>query len=141
MDPLSPQQRSRIMSRVRNRDTLPERLIRSMLHRHGYRFRLHRKDIPGTPDIVFPGRRSVILVHGCFWHGHDCPRGRPPSSNREFWNQKISVNKRRDALTVERLAADGWNVLTVWQCEIKDLAQLEKTLIGFLGPPSRQHRG
>ena len=137
MDTLSPQQRSRVMSRVGGRDTAPELLVRSMVHRLGYRFRLYRKDILGTPDLVFPGRRSVMFVHGCFWHGHDCKRGSLPTSNVAFWVQKINGNKERDGRIQEQLRLEGWNILTVWQCETKDRGELKKTLIGFFGTAKR----
>lgn len=132
MDTVSPEQRSRNMSRVRGKNTALELKIRSLLHRLGYRFRLHRKDLPGTPDMVFAGRRSVIFVHGCFWHGHNCARAALPTSNREFWETKIDKNKKRDARAHALLSADGWNVLTVWQCETKDEAALRESLVGFL---------
>jgi DNA mismatch endonuclease (patch repair protein) len=132
MDTLSPKQRSQVMSRIRGRDTGPEILIRSMVHRLGYRFRLHRKDLPGTPDLVFPVRRSAVFVHGCFWHGHDCSRGHLPSSNVAFWEQKIGKNKQRDDRVRKLLRKEGWKVLAVWQCETKDSSRLAKKLTRFL---------
>lgn len=132
MDTFSTEQRSRIMSRVHGYDTGPELLIRSMLHRLGYRFRLHRKDLPGTPDLLFPVRGSAVFVHGCFWHGHDCSRGRLPSSNVAFWKRKIGKNKQRDDRVQKLLSRQGWKVLVVWQCETKDRAGLAKKLIRFL---------
>jgi DNA mismatch endonuclease (patch repair protein) len=132
MDTLSPAQRSRLMSHIRRRDTGPELLIRSMLHRLGYRFRVHRKDLPGTPDLVFPGRRSVLFVHGCFWHGHTCRCGRQPSSNVAFWNEKLDRNKERDTRVESQLRKSGWRVLAIWECEAKDSPKLEKRLTRFL---------
>jgi DNA mismatch endonuclease (patch repair protein) len=132
MDTLSPEQRSRLMSHVRGRDTGPELLIRSMLHRLGYRFRVHRKDLPGTPDLVFPGRRCVLFVHGCFWHGHSCRCGRRPSSNVAFWHEKIDKNKERDKRVQRQLRKSGWQVLAVWECETRDGPVLEKKLTRFL---------
>jgi DNA mismatch endonuclease (patch repair protein) len=132
MDIFTREQRSRLMSRIRGRDTGPELLIRSMLHRLGYRFRLHRKDLTGTPDIVFPSRRSVVFVNGCFWHGHRCPRGRLPSSNVVFWEQKIGKNKRRDHRACKQLREEGWKVLTVWGCQTKNQDRLLKKLVRFL---------
>ena len=132
MDVFPPEQRSRIMSSIRGRDTGPELLVRSMLHRLGYRFRLHRKDLTGTPDIVFPSRRSVVFVNGCFWHGHRCPRGHLPSSNVLFWKQKIGKNKLRDHNVTKQLREEGWGVLTIWACETKDHAGLEEKLVRFL---------
>lgn len=119
-DTFSHEDRSRLMSRVKGRDTKPEKLVRSLLHRMGYRFRLHRKDLPGKPDIVLPGRKKVVFVHGCFWHGHpNCPRASRPADNREFWDQKIEGNIARDAKTLEELHALGWETLVIWTCELK----------------------
>lgn len=132
MDKVSPEQRSRNMANVRNKNTAPEKLVRSLLHRLGYRFRLHRRDLPGTPDICLPGKRAVILVHGCFWHGHDCRRGALPTSNRPFWEEKIGKNISRDQRAQKALEADGWKALTIWECEIKDQEAVEQTLVAFL---------
>ena len=127
------QQRSANMRAVRGRNTAPELLIRSTLHRLGYRFRLHRRDLPGTPDIVLPGRRRAIFVHGCFWHGHECPRGSLPTSNLDFWRPKIAKNRERDASAQDHLHQQGWGVLTVWECETKDKDRLTERLRRFLG--------
>jgi DNA mismatch endonuclease, patch repair protein len=132
MDTLSPGQRSKLMSRIRGRDTAPELLVRSMAHRLGFRFRLQRKDLAGKPDLVFPGKAAVVFVHGCFWHGHDCNRGCMPTSNRPFWEHKIGSNKERDYRVQKQLEDEGWRVLTIWQCDIKDLAGLRRRLIAFL---------
>jgi DNA mismatch endonuclease (patch repair protein) len=132
MDDRTPQQRSENMSAVRGKNTAPERLVRSTLHRLGFRCRLHRKDLPGTPDIVFPGRRSMMFIHGCFWHGHKCRRGSLPSSNTEFWQRKIAGNCARDGRTKKELRHQGWLVMTVWECETKDKGKLEKRLSRFL---------
>ena len=121
-----------MMAAVRSKNTAPERTVRSIVHQLGYRFRLHRKDLPGTPDIVFPARKIAMFVHGCFWHGHDCPRGCLPSSNVEFWQRKIGKNKERDLGAEERLRESGWKVLTIWECEIKHGGKLEKKLCRFL---------
>ena len=132
-DKFTPEERSRIMSRVRNRDTKPEKVIRSLLHAVGYRFRLHRRDLPGNPDIVLPKYKKVVFVHGCFWHGHSgCPRAARPTSNVEFWNKKIDANIARDAAARNGLAALGWKPLVVWQCEIRSLAALTDKLEQFL---------
>lgn len=110
------------MSRVRGKDTSPEIKIRSLTHRLGYRFRLHRKDLPGKPDLVFPSRKKVIFVHGCFWHGHDCTRGkRTPKANASYWIEKIRKNIERDVKNQAELQTLGWNVLIVWECETKNL--------------------
>ena len=132
-DTFTPEQRSAVMARVKNRNTTPEKLVRSLLHQRGYRFRLHRKDLPGSPDIVLPRYKSVIFVHGCFWHGHEgCRRGTRPTSNTEFWNVKIDRNIERDTLAIRHLEDTGWRSLTVWQCEIKDTIALQDRLLAFL---------
>lgn len=125
-------QRRRIMQAVGQKDTGPEMTVRRTLHRLGYRYRLHRKDLPGKPDIVFPGRRKAIFVHGCFWHGHGCRYGRPPKSRPEYWLPKLERNKERDAENVEALKSLGWETLTVWQCETKDIDTLTAELVDFL---------
>ena len=117
MDSVSPQARSRMMAAVRGRDTTPEMVVRSMLHRLGLRFRLHDRSLPGTPDIVLAKHATVVLVHGCFWHGHACARGKAPSSRVEFWNTKLQKNRARDRRQVRALRSLGWRVLTVWECE------------------------
>ncbi len=115
--------------------------VRSLLHRSGFRFRLHRKDLPGTPDIVFPSRKKVIFVHGCFWHGHDCKAGRKiPKSNTEYWADKISRNVVRDAEQSYSLTEKGWDRLIVWECETKDEKQMKEKLIRFLGPPGGRRK-
>lgn len=132
-DRVTPEQRSRNMARVKGRDTKPERLVRSLIHGMGYRFRLHRADLPGKPDIVLPSLRKVIIVNGCFWHGHpDCRRSVRPSTNREFWDIKIDGNIARDARNLAALEALGWRVLIVWQCETKNHEALEAALERFL---------
>jgi DNA mismatch endonuclease (patch repair protein) len=112
--------RSRTMSRIRSRDTKPELVVRSLLHRQGYRFRLHRKDLPGRPDIVLPRYRTVVFIHGCFWHQHKaCPAGHMPKSRQDYWEPKLARNVKRDAKHRRQLRAQGWQVLTVWECQIK----------------------
>lgn len=132
MDTVSPEQRSRNMSRIRGKNTALEMTVRSLVHGLGYRYRLHRKDLPGTPDLVFPTRKSVIFIHGCFWHGHDCARAALPSSNRNFWEIKIGRNKERDGRTQEALSKAGWKILTIWQCETRNVPDLRERLVGFL---------
>lgn len=107
------------MSLVKGRDTKPERLVRTIAHKMGYRFRLHRADLPGKPDIVFPGRRAAVFVHGCFWHGHRCRRGKLPASNVAFWKSKIDGNKKRDATAIRALHRGDWRTLILWQCQLK----------------------
>lgn len=121
------------MQSVGQKNTGPEVTVRKLLHSLGYRFRLHRKDLPGTPDIVFPGRKKVIFVHGCYWHGHECNKGRLPKSNLEYWKQKIDRNRERDIETYRRLTDCGWKVMTIWQCELREPDHLREKLTGFLG--------
>jgi len=133
MDVFSQEKRSRIMSRVRGKNTKPEIIIRSLLHNMGYRFRLHRKDLPGKPDITLPKYKKIILVHGCFWHGHvGCSRSRRPSTNQKFWNKKLDKNIERDKLTVNTLNQLGWEVLIIWSCEVNDTDKLKAKLLSFL---------
>ena len=134
---LSPEQRSRKLAAVKNKNTAPEIVVRKTLHRLGYRFRLHRRDLPGNPDIVLPRHRAVIFVHGCFWHGHDCRRGKRPATRTEFWNAKLDRNLARDRNNAERLKALGWRTLTVWECEIKDRSNLERLIMDFFHPLER----
>jgi DNA mismatch endonuclease (patch repair protein) len=133
VDTLTPQQRSAAMAAVTGKNTRPELVVRKLLYGLGYRYRLHVKDLPGRPDIVFRKRHCIVFVNGCFWHGHDCPRGSAPSSNVEFWELKIGKNRERDQRVQDELCKDGWRVLTVWQCETKDQAQLRRRLSRFLG--------
>jgi DNA mismatch endonuclease (patch repair protein) len=138
-DVFTPAQRSAVMRRVKGKDTSPELKVRRALHRLGARFRLHRKDLPGAPDIVLPGRRLAIFVHGCFWHGHDCARGaRVPKQNRDYWLGKVGRNRERDVVNRAALEAAGWRVETVWECELKDAASLDRRLAALIGrkPPS-----
>ena len=131
-DVFSPEQRSAVMRRVKGKNTSPELKVRRLLHRLGARFRLHRKDLPGAPDIVLPGRKLAIFVHGCFWHGHDCPRGaRVPKANRDYWLAKVGRNRERDARSRQTLEAQGWRVETVWECELKS-PDLERRLQALL---------
>jgi DNA mismatch endonuclease, patch repair protein len=132
MDRLSQASRSSLMSRVRTKGTAPELIVRSALHRLGYRYRLHRKDLPGCPDLVFPSRRKVIFVHGCFWHGHSCPRGKRPKTNTEFWNKKLIANKERDKSSLKALKILGWDTFVAWECEIRDDQDFIRRLTKFL---------
>jgi DNA mismatch endonuclease, patch repair protein len=119
-DRVTPEVRSRIMATVREKNSTLEHAVRRTLHAAGYRYRLHVRGMPGSPDMVLPKFRMVVFVHGCFWHGHDCPRGRRPSTNTIFWNAKLDANRTRDRLQVEELKDLGWKVRTVWGCEVKD---------------------
>lgn len=130
--------RSAVMARVKSRDTQPEKRVRRILTDLGARYRLHRKDLPGSPDLVMPGRRLAIFVHGCFWHGHDCPRGaRVPKANRDYWLAKVARNTARDARNVSDLAAAGWRVETVWECQLKDEETLRARLAAVLDETAR----
>lgn len=138
-DRFSPPQRAAIMARVGGRDTQPEIRVRRLLHRLGYRFRLHRRDLPGTPDIVLPRFKTVILVHGCFWHGHPgCRRAALPQTRRAFWETKIAGNRARDARVTAELESLGWRALVVWQCELRDIAAVEARLRDALPRPPDQ---
>lgn len=127
------EKRSWIMSRVKGENTSAEIKVRSLTHRLGYRFRLHKKDLPGKPDLVFPSQKKVIFVHGCFWHGHECARGaRIPKANREYWIDKIGKNVERDKRNYILLDSLGWKVLVIWECECKVREELEQTITNFL---------
>lgn len=128
-DTVSKSVRSRIMSSVKQRHTKPEMIVRSLLHQLGFRFRLHREDLPGSPDIVLPKFRTAIFVHGCFWHQHkNCSKSRRPSSNQDYWNTKLDENISRDKRKEKELSKLGWRVVTIWQCEIRNLETLTKKL-------------
>lgn len=137
MDNLTQEERSALMSRIKGRDTAPELFVRRLIHALGYRFRLHAGKLPGRPDIVFPARRKAIFVHGCFWHQHDCSKGKRPSSNTEFWLRKLEGNIRRDEAAMLALRKLGWDAYVVWECEIKKPSNLVDRLQCFLGPPGR----
>jgi DNA mismatch endonuclease, patch repair protein len=132
-DVFDPAKRSAVMASVKSRDTKPELLLRRLLTGLGARYRLHRKDLPGSPDVAMPGRRLAIFVHGCFWHGHDCARGsRVPKTNRDYWLAKVARNTARDARNLADLTAAGWRVETVWECEMKDQEALRARLKALL---------
>jgi DNA mismatch endonuclease (patch repair protein) len=133
MDTVNPTQRSAIMRRVQSKNTTPEILVRRLIYRMGYRYRLHRSDLPGKPDLVFASRRKVIFVHGCFWHGHSgCRRARIPATNREYWIEKISKNALRDKSQLLTLRNEGWDALIVWECELRETGPLQEKLREFL---------
>lgn len=122
------------MSRIRSANTKPEIVVRSTAHRLGYRFRLHRKELPGKPDLVFVSRRKALFVHGCFWHQHQaCREGRKPRTNLAYWAPKLDRNVERHSVAQRALVEAGWDVKVIWECEVADLAQLERSLIAFLG--------
>lgn len=133
MDTLDPVRRSANMSKVRGKDTGPELRVRSLAHRMGLRFRLHREDLPGTPDLVFPRHRLAVFVHGCFWHRHEgCRRATTPGTRREFWSTKFAATVERDARQTKALEDLGWRVLVVWECELKDDEALRNILMSAL---------
>ena len=133
-DVLTPAQRRFNMSRIKGKDTKPEMKVRRLVHGLGYRYRLHGKDLPGRPDLIFPRRRKVIFVHGCYWHMHACRYGQVvPKTNTEFWQTKRLSNVSRDERNLTDLAAAGWQTLVLWECELKDEAQLSERIKSFLG--------
>ena len=134
-DKITPAERSRNMAAIKSTATKPELIVRRLAHQLGFRFRLHRKDLPGKPDLVFVSRRKIIFVHGCFWHQHPvaaCLDSKPPKSNLDYWLPKLRRNVERDAQNVKALRKLGWKVLVIWECETKKKARLEARLIAFL---------
>jgi DNA mismatch endonuclease, patch repair protein len=130
-DMFTTERRSEIMGRITAKDTAPEILVRRLLHRLGFRFRLHRKDLPGKPDVVLPKLKTVVFIHGCFWHGHDCKKGsagRKPKSNTAYWNRKLQRNVERDVIHAERLCELGWKRVVIWACETRNAERLEERL-------------
>lgn len=132
VDSVTSERRSEIMGLVRSKHTTPELVVRRLVRAMGYRYRLHRRDIPGTPDLAFIGRRKVINVHGCFWHAHSCALGRTPKSRVVFWKAKFEANKARDERVAEQLMAAGWEQLVIWECELADVEPLESRIRRFL---------
>jgi DNA mismatch endonuclease (patch repair protein) len=135
MDVLTKAERSKQMSLVRSKDTKPELLVRRLVHRLGFRYSLHKGDLPGKPDLVFPSRKRIIFVHGCFWHAHDCRLGRMPKSRLRYWTPKIERNSIRDALTLRRLRGMRWRCLVLWECQLRDLDALSARVERFLREP------
>lgn len=136
IDTLTQEERSERMSRIRNRNTGPEMAVRRIVHGMGYRYRLHRRDVPGTPDLVFGPRRKVIFVHGCFWHRHkNCRLARLPKSRLDFWEPKLEANRIRDERNQYELSRKDWEVLVIWECEIKQESRLRQRIRKFLGSP------
>jgi DNA mismatch endonuclease (patch repair protein) len=126
------------MRAVRSANTTPEIAVRKLAHALGYRFRLHRKDLPGKPDIVFPSRQKAIFVHGCFWHGHDCKRGaREPKTNAEYWRRKIARNRERDVSSIKGLRRAGWKSMIVWECQVRNEVMLSRRIDSFLACRNR----
>ena len=138
-DNLTPEQRKHTMTQVHSQDTKPEMQVRRLVHGMGYRYRLHRTDLPGNPDLVFPGRRKIIFVNGCFWHGHNCKSGRKqPKANEAYWTAKLARNRTRDASNQALLREQGWDVLVVWECKIRNREALADEIRSFLGPRGQQ---
>jgi len=133
-DMYSKKKRSEIMAAVNSQDTRPEVRVRRVLHRMGYRFRLHKKDLPGRPDIVLPKWRIVVLVHGCFWHGHDCCEGHIPKSNAAYWAPKLERNLQRDRENAESLRMLGWKIIVIWECQTYSLKKLEERMRAAMRP-------
>lgn len=131
-DHVSCDRRSFIMSSVRTKDTKPEVLVRRALHRLGFRYRLHRRSLPGSPDLVFPGRKKVIFIHGCFWHGHGCRWGRLPKTKLDYWAPKIDANRARDSRNIKALQEAGWSVEVVWQCQLREFETALDRIVAFL---------
>jgi len=129
---MTPQERSALMSRIRSKNTKPEMTVRRLIFSMGYRYRLHSRQLPGKPDLVFAGRNKVIFVHGCFWHAHSCNRGFKPKTNVEFWQKKLQTNQLRDERAVKELHAAGWKCLTIWECEVGDVERLAHRVKAFL---------
>jgi DNA mismatch endonuclease, patch repair protein len=141
VDILQPSARSALMRRIGRKDTSPEMKVRQALHAFGYRFRLHVRALPGSPDLVFASRRKVLFVNGCFWHAHDCVHGRRrPSTNVAFWQQKAAVNRERDARKEDELRRAGWDVLSIWECELKEGSAWLDRVRAFLGPRVSQSK-
>lgn len=133
MDNIPRAERSEIMSRIRAKDTRPEMLVRRLIFAEGYRYRLHDRKLPGCPDLVFKNRSKVIFVHGCFWHRHpNCVLARMPKSRLDFWEPKLTANKARDARNNKLLAKEGWKVLTIWECQLRDTERLKRSIRRFL---------
>lgn len=137
VDSLTPQQRSERMSRIRGSGTKPELVVRRHLHALGFRYRLHRRDLPGKPDLVLPKHGAVVFVHGCFWHAHGCQKGRIPGTRSDFWQQKFEYNKARDARNVRALRRLGWRVLTVWECSLSKPYSRQRVLDTLVGQLTR----
>ena len=140
-DKLSAEHRSRNMAAIRSKNMKPELAVRSLVHNLGFRFRLHKKELPGKPDLVFSSLKKAIFVHGCFWHQHNaCREGRMPGSRQEYWIPKLSRNVARDAQHIRDLKKDGWNVLIIWECETKEIPSIQRKILKFLGSKTLSSR-
>jgi len=139
VDKLTPEERSKNMSRIQSKDTTPEMIVRKLIFSKGYRYRLHRKELPGKPDIILPSKKKIVFVHGCFWHQHNNPKckiARVPKSKTEYWIPKLERNVERDAEHQKSLRSKGWKVLVVWECETNDVKKLSRKLDRFLSDKS-----
>jgi DNA mismatch endonuclease (patch repair protein) len=132
VDTLTREERSARMALIKAKGTKIERSVMGLVHRLGYRYRKHRRDLPGTPDMAFPARHKVIFVHGCFWHGHACKLGRMPKSRVSFWRNKIGGNKVRDRRALAKLRRDGWKALVIWECQLRDMDRISRRITEFL---------
>lgn len=139
MDNLTAEQRHKTMARVRGANTKLELGYRKLVFKLGYRYRLHAPNLPGKPDMVFPKRRKAIFIHGCFWHQHDCDRAKIPNTNRKYWKDKLERNKKRDGTVVFQLESLGWSVLTIWECEMKNMVEITRLTKEFLGRSKDAH--
>ena len=133
-DPLTKAERSERMSRIRSSNTKPELFVRRLIYGMGYRYRLHARDLPGKPDIVFRSRKKVVFVHGCFWHQHGCGHYRQPKSQTYFWQSKLEQNKSRDLTVSNALRKQGWKLLIIWECQLKSIEKLKTKIRRFLEP-------
>lgn len=138
IDHVSKEKRSEIMRQVQGKDTAPELIVRKLVYSLGYRYRLYDKKLPGKPDLVFSGRKKVIFVHGCFWHAHNCKKGKPPKSNLDYWLPKLKENRRRDIRNQKLITSSGWKFLVVWQCQIHNITSLKERVIAFLEDESEK---
>jgi len=132
IDPLTSAQRSERMSRIRNADTKPEMIVRRLIHGMGYRYRLHDRKLPGSPDLVFRPRKKVIFVHGCFWHQHGCSQYRMPRSRKDFWEPKLQTNVKRDEVAYKNLISNGWQYMVLWECQLRDIESIKRRIVSFL---------
>jgi DNA mismatch endonuclease (patch repair protein) len=137
VDRLTPTQRSENMRRIKSKNSTPELRVRSLVHRMGYRYRLHNQSLPGRPDLVFAQRKKIIFLHGCFWHAHQCRIAHTPGSRQEYWTSKLQRNAARDREHQQRLTALGWQVLVIWECELTDMQALMERVRKFLGKARR----